>query len=89
MLGLNKDVVKMLHLVKMDNQRNQATDLLDFLEGTNPAFLGLNKVTHINTVLVNIRKITKVKLVYFFGGEFIPIGAVVPPQDKNSNAPRR
>ena len=75
------DVVKVLQLVPLADQRTQAGQLFAFLGEPSPALSRLNKGRTFYVALVSVPKTYLVKIVYWVGFGSSPIGATASPVD--------
>ena len=75
------DVSKVLQCVTLEDQCSQATDIYKFLNTSIPYLPRLNEGAKFYAALVNVPKTSLVKLIYYMGMGYIPIGANASPVD--------
>ena len=61
------EVAKVLHTTSWDDQRSQASEFFDFLDGTAPAILRINERNQVHVDLVNVPKTHLLKVVQCVG----------------------
>ena len=77
------EITGLLHVLSMEDQHTQATEIFDFLVNADPNDLPwINKGNRCDVGLVNVPKTSLVKVVYVMEIGSSPIGATAPPVNR-------